>query len=423
MITLRIPAFLCLLILVGMQSCTTTDADEFLENPGLSDSGDNPAPPTTGEILSPCEDGFAGVYPCLGYDLVATVGLDQLGAEEANDVWGWTDPASGREFALAGVVNGTVFVELTEPARPVIIGSLPTETNSSPWRDVKVYDHYALVVSEARDHGLQVFDLTRLLNTTTIPSTFEPDAVYTGFGNAHNVVVNADEAVAYAVGTGGDDFGGGVHFVDLSDPLNPRALGGYGEGGYTHDAQVVKYTGPDSDYTNRSILVGANEDAVVLVDVTDKANPRQIASLDYEFLGYTHQGWFTEDQRYFLLGDEFDEISFGVNSRTIVFDFTDLDNPVAFAEYRGPTGAIDHNGYVRGNAFYLANYTAGFREVDLGDISSGNLVEVAFFDTYPENDRTAFNGAWSVYPYFDSKHILINDIDSGLFIVKRSDAQ
>jgi choice-of-anchor B domain-containing protein len=294
---------------------------------------------------------------------------------------------------------------------------------SSTWRDIKVYEHYALVVSEAAGHGMQVFDLRRLLESDATGQEYNADANYTGFGNAHNVVVSPDRPIAYAVGTSRNDaFAGGVHFVNLSDPLNPLPAGGYGESGYTHDAQVIRYTGPDSDYINRTLFIGSNESEVVIVDVTELDAPSLISSFDYQSLGYTHQGWFTEDQTYFLLGDELDELDVGFNSRTLVFDLSDLDNPLLAFEYTGPTGAIDHNGYVLGDAFYLANYTAGFREIDLNGIESGNLEETGFFDTFPSHDNAQFDGVWSIYPYLPSGDILINDISSGLFIVRKSDS-
>jgi choice-of-anchor B domain-containing protein len=70
---------------------------------------------------------------------------------------------------------------------------------ASTWRDVKVIGNYAYIVSEARNHGLQVFDLTRLRGKTS-PETFLPDAVYQGFGNAHNIVANEDTNFVYVVG-------------------------------------------------------------------------------------------------------------------------------------------------------------------------------------------------------------------------------
>lgn len=417
-------------------SCTQDSPTALPEaeetNPPTNDQGGNPdtgmggntghGDPGSGEAaLLPCEEGMAGTYPCSGYDLIARLSLEELDATSANDIWGWADASSGREFALIGLDNGTAFVEVTEPLLPVLLGKLPTATSSSAWRDIKVYGHYALIVSEAPSHGMQVFDLHRLLEIGEPPVVFDQDAHYAGFGNAHNVVVNPEEAMAYVVGTSRSDlYGGGVHFVDLSDPLRPEGVGGFGEAGYTHDAQVVNYRGPDTNYTGRSILFGCNEDFVAIADVTDKENPRLISILTYAQKGYTHQGWLTEDHAYLLLGDELDEVQTGRPSRTLVVDLGDLDLPQVLAEYEGPTRAIDHNGYVLGSRFFLANYTAGFREIDISGISSGQLIEAAYFDTYPQDNSTAFQGAWSVYPYLPGGVVLISDIDNGFFAIRRT---
>jgi choice-of-anchor B domain-containing protein len=298
---------------------------------------------------------------------------------------------------------------------------LPTATTNSAWRDIKVYENHAFIVSEADEHGMQVFDLTRLRSVSGGPLSFTADARYTGFGNAHNIVINEDTGFAYAVGTARNDiYSGGVHFINISDPQNPVQAGGYADSGYTHDAQVVTYNGPDVDYTGREIFVGANESLVVVVDVTDKQNPTLITEIRYSNTSYTHQGWFTEDQRYFILGDEGDERDFGFNSRTLVFDFSDLNNPSLHATYLGTSLAIDHNGYVLGDEFFLANYTAGMRVLDLSQIEMNTLAEEAFFDSYPSGNDTSFNGVWSVYPYFSSGKVVMSDMNSGLFVVERS---
>ena len=278
-------------------------------------------------VLNFCENGFAGEYPCNNYDLIAHIDLTTLGGGSGNDCWGWTDPASGKEYALMGLNTGTSFIDISDLEFPKIIGFLPTHTTNSSWRDIKTYGNYAFIVSEAPGHGMQVFDLTKLGNVSANqpPETFTSDAHYDGFGDAHNIVINDAQGYAYAVGT--STYSGGPHFIDISNPLNPVAAGGYGEDAYSHDAQVVTYNGPDTDYTGREILIGSNQNEVVIVDVTDKMNPTQIAKTGYPNIGYTHQGWFTEDQNYFILGDELDERNFGGNTRNIVFDFTDLDNP------------------------------------------------------------------------------------------------
>ncbi|WP_245916247.1 choice-of-anchor B family protein [Aureicoccus marinus] len=370
---------------------------------------------------APCENGSAGGFPCMGIDLVDRVTLQEMSSGEANDVWGWVDPMDGAEYALVGLQNGTGFVRLDAEGQGTYLGKLPTATQNSIWRDIKVYGNHAFIVAEASNHGMQIFDLTRLRGQTSA-STYDADAVYNGIGNAHNVVINEDIGYAYPVGTDRNDtYQGGVHFVDVSNPESPSPGGGYGGSGYTHDAQVITYNGPDQVYLGREIFVGANENEVVFVDITDKSNPQFISSVTYADIGYTHQGWFTEDHRFFLLGDELDETGpTGYRSRTIVFNVSNLDNPVNHYEYQGPTNAIDHNGYVLGDKFYLANYTAGVRIIDISNIAQRSMTELAYFDTHPTSDNAQFNGVWSVYPYLPSGFILVNDIEQGLFILKES---
>lgn len=387
---------------------------EDADNDGIGDVCDN----NTALPQFPCINGMAGDYPCNGFDLMSHISAEDLGGEgaEGNDSWGWTDPLTGKEYALIGTTTGSAFVDLSDPTNPILLGRLPTATVNSSWRDIKVYNNHAFVVSEASGHGMQVFDLTRLRNVQNPPETFSADAAYNEFGNAHNIVINEDSGFAYVVGS--NTFDGGPHFINIQTPTNPLAAGGYANDSYSHDAQVILYNGPDTDHTGKELLIGSNENEVVIVDVSDKNNPSQISNIDYSNIGYTHQGWFTDDMTYFLLGDEIDEINFGGNSRTLVFDFTDLDNPIFHLEYLGPTTAIDHNGYVVGNTFYIANYTAGIRAVDISNISSGVMVETGFIDTFPSNDNTAFNGAWNIYPFFPSGNILVSDIEGGMFIVR-----
>jgi hypothetical protein len=346
---------------------------------------------------TPCESGLAGSYPCEDLDLMSYLPFSSLhsGASSGNDSWGWTDPLNGNEYAIMGLNNGTVFVNITNAANPVVVGFLRSHNSrNSSWRDVKTYNNYAFIVSEAVGHGMQVFDLKRLRNVSS----------YTNFNVGAPAQYNA-----------------GPYFIDISNPLNPTPVGGFADDGYTHDAQVVTYNGPDTDYTGHEILIAANETDVTLVDVTDKSNPVQISTISYPNYVYTHQGWFTEDQRYFLLGDEQDETDIGFNTKTVIFDLVDLDSPVIHFNYYGPTAAIDHNGYVKGNRFYLANYSAGLRVLDISDIANQNITEIASFDTYTDggnHDGATFAGAWNVYPFFESGNIVISGLTGGLYIVR-----
>ncbi|KAA3625080.1 MAG: choice-of-anchor B family protein [Flavobacterium sp.] len=363
----------------------------------------------------PCSGGSAAGFPCSNFTLQGQITLAAMGAGGGNDSWGWTDPQDGKEYAIVGLNNGTAFIDISDPVDPQYLGKLPTHSSPSTWRDVKVYNNHAFVVSEAGGHGMQVFDLTRLRNVTNPPETFTEDAHYGNFGSAHNIVINEDTGYAYAVGT--DLYNGGPHFINIQDPLNPTDEGGYALDGYSHDAQVVLYNGPDTSYNGKEILIGSNENAVVIVDITDKGNPQPISSTNYSNVGYTHQGWFTEDMKYFIVGDELDEFSVGFNTRTLVFDFTDLDNPQLDFEYFGTTSAVDHNGYVVGDRFYMASYSAGMRVLDISNIESGSMSEYGYFDTFPSNNNASFDGSWNVYPFFASGNIVISG-DFGFTLVR-----
>ena len=140
-----------------------------------------------------------------------------------NDIWGWTDPLTGIEYALVGRMDGMAFISLEDPARPVYVGQLlrPHLASVSAWRDVKVYADHAFVVADAaRQHGLQVFDLRQLRDVAEPPVTFEETARYDRIASAHNIVINEESGFAYAVGNsaGGETCGGGLHMIDIHDP-------------------------------------------------------------------------------------------------------------------------------------------------------------------------------------------------------------
>eukprot|EP00547_Thalassionema_nitzschioides_P016527 CAMPEP_0194241758 /NCGR_PEP_ID=MMETSP0158-20130606/7511_1 /TAXON_ID=33649 /ORGANISM="Thalassionema nitzschioides, Strain L26-B" /LENGTH=628 /DNA_ID=CAMNT_0038976709 /DNA_START=108 /DNA_END=1991 /DNA_ORIENTATION=+ len=370
-----------------------------------------------GATASTCSNGQAGGYSCNAVDLLSLVTLQELnGASAANDIWGWTDAGSGREFAIIGLREGTGFVEISDPYNPVYLGFLPTATSNSSWRDIKTIGDYALIVSEASGHGMQIFDMIQLLSIGNPPSSFSATLNYNGFGNAHNVFINEDTGFVYAVGT--STCGGGLHIVDMNDPLSPTQAGCYSADGYSHDVQCVVYNGPDSNYVGREICFGSNEDTITIVDVTDKSNLVQLARRTYANDHYTHQGWLTEDHSYFIFNDELDEMRGGFNTRTHVMDVRSLTNPTYTGYHEGRTAAIDHNLYVSGDLVYQANYRAGLNILRIVDVGNSEFEEVGFFDVWANSDSANFNGAWSNYPYFPSGVVVVSGIEQGLFVLK-----
>ncbi|HEX8492463.1 MAG TPA: choice-of-anchor B family protein [Pyrinomonadaceae bacterium] len=367
---------------------------------------------------TPCIGGMAGTFPCHNVDLASFLPLKDIGGGTVNDLWGWTDPLTGKEYAIVGRSSGTSFVDLSNPEQPIYLGNLPTHSVDSLWRGIKVYANHAFIVSEADNHGMQVFDLTRLRGVASPPITFTENAHYAGFRRAHTLAINEATGFAYAAGSK-DTCSGGLHMVDIRNPIAPVFAGCVNQDGYTHETQCVTYRGPDTLYKGHEICFSANEDTLTIVDVTNKsAPPVQLSRTTYLGVQYAHQGWLTEDHKHFLLDDELDEQKSGVNSTTFIWDVADLNAPSVKGKYTGQSTAIDHNLYIRGNRAYQSNYRSGLRILDITNISSASLSELAFFDIYPLDDAPEFNGAWSNYPFFLRDIVIVGGIEQGLFVLR-----
>jgi choice-of-anchor B domain-containing protein len=347
----------------------------------------------------PCEDGMAGPFECDGIDLLAFVPQEDFNGAGVSDLWGWTDPESGDEYVIIGKTNGVAFFRVTDPLNPVYLGELPNPALLHRiWHDIKVFADHAFIVSESEPHGMTVFDLTRLREVTE-PQEWDRDAFYPLHSAAHNVEVNVDTGFAYIVGGNAgivvpDLCLSGLHMVDINDPQNPTFAGCYFEEGgpgtaartiggpaeelspaaYVHDTQCVIYDGPDQRYTDREVCFNSAEDKVVIVDVTDKQAPVTLGVTDYPMVGYTHQGWLTEDHGRLVVNDEMDETGFDIPTRSIVIDVTDLENPEFHFEYEHGTDAITHNNYIVDGLIYHSNYTSGLRVHDITNIADAILL-------------------------------------------------
>ena len=413
----------------------------------------------------PCIKGYAGPFRCNRVDLMTFLPMDDIGGGPGsryggpgNDVWGWTDPVTHKEWVIAGRSNGASFIDASDPKTPVFVANMPTPGQTELHSDMKVYRNHAYIVKDGINNGIAVVDLTRLrdVDYDDAPVTIEPDTVYRGISNAHDIAIDEDTGFAYAVGaTDRGNLGltcndGGLHMVDIREPENPTFAGCFDDEGYVHDTQCVVYHGPDARYRGRELCFNSNPDssigdALTIVDVTDHANPVMVGQIfEGEPATYSHQGWLTPDHRYFLHDDESDNGSSSAaiqgRTRTRVFDVMDLEQPFLQAVYHHPTRSPAHNLYTRGRYMYNANYIDGLRIVDITKIDfpgdeflaqtpsapdHQGLHEVACFDTDPyRNDvgvfpgfGTAWGASWSNYPYFKSGVVVVSGLD-GLFLVK-----
>ncbi len=378
-----------------------------------------------------CTEGRAALFDCEEVELLAYVPPSLLRAEgrargvRANDNWGWTDPETGREYALVGRNDGTSFIDITDPANPVLVGDLPKTPDTPPsqlWRDIKTYrDHAFIVADGAGHHGMQVLDLNRLrrVSPSDMPALFEPDVLYTEVASSHNIVINEETGFAYAVGSrgGGESCGGGLHMIDIRDPKNPKFVG-CGSSDNIHDSQCVVYQGPDERYRGHELCLNSNGDVFQITDVTDKDKPVEVSTGSSTNPAYIHQGWLTPDHRYFYQNDESDVIRGNVEkTRTLIWDLGDVEDPVLIMEFMGSHPASAHNLYVKDGLVYQANYLYGLHILDISD--PANPREVAAFDTAPYKEGPGFGGAWSNYPYFESGTVIVTSMQEGLFVLKK----
>lgn len=310
------------------------------------------------------------------------------------DIWGYTEKIYGKkmidkEYALICVRNeGLSIIDISgEVAREVsFVPSIAPDMDS---KDVKVFDHYAVLCQEYEP--AQVIDLTDPSKPVTVSTIhFGSDD---SDGGAHNLYIDGE--YLYVVGHDA----GGVQIFDLSDPTAPKLVGHF-DTYYYHDI----YVRHDTAYA--AAIYG---DGIDVLDVSDKRNPKLLTTFNYPNSG-AHNCWTTEDGDYLFVGDEI-----GAGQWTRIFDVSDLSNVEQVARYVVDEEATVHNLYVKGDLMYVAHYTEGVRVVDVSDPKKPR--EIAFYDTYLPQEY-GYSGAWSVYPYFGSGKIIASDMQSGLFVMK-----
>jgi choice-of-anchor B domain-containing protein len=311
---------------------------------------------------------------------------------DLSDVWGWTNPADGKEYALVGLTNGFSIVDVSNPTAPTEVQFVSGV--STIWRDVKTWGNYAYVTNEGGG-GLLVVDLSGLPGSITTSSWTGG----IGFSTAHNIFMD-ENGIAYLCGSNGSL---GTVFIDCAaNPANPPVVGSY-TARYVHDLYVRGDTMWTAEINNGIFSV---------VDVSNKAAPVVLAS-QATSSNFSHNCWLSDDGATLYTTDEVS----GANVDAYdVSDLSDIQQLDLFRPGTGP-GSIPHNTYVRGNFLLTAWYRDGLRITDA--TQPGNLIEVGFYDTSPFSGN-GFNGAWGAYPYLPSGNVLVSDIEEGLFVLTPS---
>jgi choice-of-anchor B domain-containing protein len=412
-------------------------ADQAAAQAGQTDDSPARALQATQLAVTACMQGFAGQFPCRNVDFQAQIPLNSFSRQpiSASNLWGFVDLNDNREYAVIGLSNGTAIVEVTNPSSPREVALI--SGNNSSWREVKIYQYrdaaanryraYAYISTEAVGSGVQVLDLSGLPNTASLAATLmdtssQHTLYISNIDYGTNVALPGEEAFLYVAGSNQNL--GSWRVYSLANPAQPQLITAAPLGTqYMHDSTSLyitdnRTTQCDQGHNPCQVLVDFNENSVDLWDVTNKTAPVKLSSTTYPSVQYTHSGWPSADQRFVFFHDELEEIRRGLNTQIYTMDIGDLRAPSIVTSYQGPNTTTDHNGYTRGNFYYVSHYRRG---LVVFDVSNPNqLREVAAFDTFlsPAADAAGTDGAWGVYPFLPSGTVLISDISNGLFVLK-----
>jgi len=314
-------------------------------------------------------------------------------------LWGYKAP-DGREYAILGTFDGTQFVDITDASNIHEVGFIASTSPGDPnnlWREMKTYSHYAYLVSEVRNSGIQIVDLQYLPDSVHYVKKFVP----AGHTFTHSISQSGPYLYLNGCNPG---FGNGVTVLDLTvNPETPVKRGGYNVD-YIHDCRIVN----DTIYAANVYI-----SKVSIINATNKNTLTGITSFINIANSGPHNTAVTDDRKHILVTDEVGNLPRALK----IWNIQDLGNITYVTNWQptGITSAVIHNVEIYGKYALIAHYSAGVRLVDISNPAVPT--EVAYYDTYPSNDFGNYEGCWGVY-MFPSGKIIASDRSTGLYVLK-----
>jgi hypothetical protein len=399
--------------------------------------------------------------------------------------WGFGDWASGTKdrFCPEGMNSSVMVVDSRDPADPQVVARLQNPPNTSA-EDMVVYTapygpfegHDIAVVGiqycgDSRydadaDRGLMLWDVT----DTSTPAQI--GYLNTGcctrgvheFEVEHRADLN--RTFAYATvptsrypdsstpsGYRDEDGEGDFRLIDITDPANPvqvsdwgiQDIGGPFDAGQGCDADPNYGHGAEPSEDGKLVFVAYWDSGFIALDVTDPSQPvfrgRTIYPADAD--GDAHSSSYDDERELLFAADEDFCKTSGPDTEKgygylRVYDYSNLAAPVQIGEYRTPNSLgtdsqaagdyVIHNAFVVGTDVYLSWYSDGVRVLDASEPSAP--IEVAYFVPPSANNpvkpsqRGVLSNApqvWGVVVDEDTGLIYASDMNSGLWILRRTD--
>lgn len=302
--------------------------------------------------------------------------------------WHYVDQQGG-EWALVGTSIGLSIVDLRTPSAPVERFTVPGIMNG--WREVKTWDGYAYVGSEALLSGITIVDLNQLPDTIRWK-------VWRGDGANDSLIVKSHTVEAeagYLYVFGGIGTINGAVIASLSDPWNPHIVGLYTDQ-YVHDG----YIRGDTLWTSE-IYKGW----FGVVDIADRSNPVLLTTQPTPG-AFNHNSGLNDAGTVLFTTDEKSSAPLGA------FDVSDIDNIRLLDTYlpsRKPQGEV-HNVRVLHDFLINPSYRGQLTIVDAS--RPDNLIETAW-------DSLGNSLVWDADPYFPSGIIAATARQEGLYVYQK----
>jgi len=315
-------------------------------------------------------------------------------------LWGYAGP-NGREYAILGCNTGTAFYDITDTANIHEVDFVSGV--SSGWREMKVFSSYAYVVSEGTNSRLQIIALQYLPDSVSLVATYS----YTNYTKTHSISQSGPYLYLHGgnVTQGGMD-DGGLTILDITNPTAPVKRGTWSNF-YVHDSRILN----DTIY---ACNIYDPPGTLSVINAANKDNPVTIASWVNNPNPFPHNCAIPNDRRFIYTTDE----TSSPNGKLKVWNKSDLNNVTLVTSWQptGITTAIVHNVEIYNNLAVVAHYTAGIRILDISNPQAPT--EIAWYDTYPNNDLANYAGCWGVFMFPSSGKIIGSDMSGGLFVIK-----
>ncbi len=318
-------------------------------------------------------------------------------------IWGLT--VNGHEIAVVGGALHVLFIDVTKPTEPKLIGKFAGNKNTI-WREFKSYKNRVYAVSDNTDEGMMIFDMTKAPEAIT--RTYFSNEF---FNSSHTITLDTMSGRIYLNGSNAASQGSVLLSV-RDNPDKPEVLA------VIPDLQC-KYI-HDSYVRGDTLYASSGGNGYCIYDMRDYTNPKFLAAESTG--GYNHNSWITTDGRYAYYTEEVpqglpirivDLQKLGTGEIKMVGSFLDnLLDPTAIEKK-----AIAHNLYIRDNLLYVSQYEDGLLVYDISKPTQPVLR--AFYDTHPQNIQyNTYYGNWGNYPWLPSGNIITTDMQNGLSILK-----